>query len=136
MRPQHLDALERANEIRCARAQLKRELKAGDVLLSEILTEPSIPDWLETMRVEQLLDAVPHLQTRTIHSMLHEVPVGPTVALDRMTYRQRRALASLLARWEKRKPVESGRRARLRKNRLSGQGARAIAAHSIEGGPE
>jgi hypothetical protein len=40
MPERRLQALVRANEVRCARAQLKRDLLAGRVGLPEVLSEP------------------------------------------------------------------------------------------------
>ena len=54
---QRMDALERANEIRTQRAQLKRDLKAGRVSIHELLLDP--PEYLETAKVFDMLLAVP-----------------------------------------------------------------------------
>ena len=54
---QRMEALQRANDIRTRRAQLKRDLKAGRQPIHELLLEP--PDYLETAKVFDLLLAVP-----------------------------------------------------------------------------
>src|SRR3712207_5619229 len=54
---QRMDALQRANEIRTRRAQLKRDLKGGRVTIHDLLSSP--PDYLETAKVFDMLLAVP-----------------------------------------------------------------------------
>src|SRR5437879_13067733 len=54
---QRMDALQRANEIRMRRAQLKRDLKSGRRSIHELLSEP--PEYLETAKVFDMLLAVP-----------------------------------------------------------------------------
>lgn len=126
---QHLEALESANRIRLARAQLKREIKAGDLKLSELLAEPELPDFLERMHLEELLFAGPRMYRRTLHSALAEVPIALTATVGGVTYRQRRRLADALGKWEGRQAIYSGgKRARRHAgHRPSGPAARAIA---------
>ena len=54
---QRMAALERANGIRSARAQLKRDLKAGRVKITELLAKP--PEYVLTAKVFDMLLAVP-----------------------------------------------------------------------------
>jgi len=54
---QRMEALQRANDIRSRRAQLKRDLKAGRQPIHELLLEP--PEYLLTAKVFDLLLAVP-----------------------------------------------------------------------------
>ena len=54
---QRLDALERANEVRTKRAQLKRDLKGGRESIHTLLIEP--PEYVETAKVFDMLLAVP-----------------------------------------------------------------------------
>ena len=54
---QRMQALQRANDIRSRRAQLKRDLKAGRQPIDELLLAP--PEYLETAKVFDLLLAVP-----------------------------------------------------------------------------
>ena len=54
---QRMEALQRANDIRSRRAQLKRDLKAGRQPIHELLLEP--PEYLQTAKVFDLLLAVP-----------------------------------------------------------------------------
>ena len=51
--PQHLQALERANQVRLARAQLKRRVAAGQISATEIVL--ACPPEAEGMAVSDLL---------------------------------------------------------------------------------
>jgi hypothetical protein len=108
--PNALEALAHGQEIRMARAQLKREVKAGRSVV-EVLSEP-IPDWLENMPVHQLLDAVPRLRKTVIGRMLEETGnMSWTRNVGEITTRQKSILAELITAWEQ-KQQKSGRRAR------------------------
>src|SRR5436190_6316340 len=54
---QRMEALQRANDIRTQRAQLKRDLRAGNLTIDSLLLSP--PAYLETAKVVELLLAVP-----------------------------------------------------------------------------
>ena len=54
---QRMEALQRANDVRSRRAQLKRDLKAGRQQIHELLLHP--PDYLQSAKVFDLLLAVP-----------------------------------------------------------------------------
>ncbi len=56
---QRIDALNRANEIRTLRAQLKRDLKAGTTSIDALLLDP--PACLQTAKVLDTLLAVPKI---------------------------------------------------------------------------
>lgn len=56
---QRLQSLEKANAIRMARAQMKRDLRAGTADPVQLLAFP--PDWLQSMK---LVDFLPHLRIR------------------------------------------------------------------------
>ena len=45
-----MDALQRANEIRSKRAQLKRDLKGSRASIHQLLLDP--PEWVETAKVQ------------------------------------------------------------------------------------
>src|SRR6476660_3361897 len=53
---QRMDALQRANEIRTRRAQLKKDLKAGRVSIHTLLMEP--PEYVETAKISGMILAV------------------------------------------------------------------------------
>src|SRR6266702_7669525 len=56
---QRLRALAKANEVRLARAQLKRELAAGRIELAQVLADP--PPCAQTAKVRELLLVVPRI---------------------------------------------------------------------------
>ena len=53
---QRMEALQRANDVRSRRAQLKRDLKAGRQQIHELLLHP--PEYLQSAKVFDLLLAV------------------------------------------------------------------------------
>jgi hypothetical protein len=54
---QRLQALHRANEIRIARAQLKRQLALGTLHITDLLAAP--PPCTRTQKIDKLLLALP-----------------------------------------------------------------------------
>jgi hypothetical protein len=56
---QQMAALAKATEVRCARARLKRQVKAGKIDGRAVLTDP--PPIIHTMKVPELLRAFPKL---------------------------------------------------------------------------
>lgn len=109
--PQHMQALNQANETRLARAALKQEIKRGRVRVPDLLTA-EIPDWLERMAVADLLRAVPYLPKLTYQRFLIDCPVGELQPVGRVTIRQRHFLAEALLSWEARRAERLERLAR------------------------
>ena len=93
-REQRLRSLGRANEIRTARATLKKELASGRLQIEDVLAQP--PASATTARVSDLLLAVPGFgPVRTTRSLARcQIPYGKTAA--GMSDRQRGALIALL----------------------------------------
>ncbi len=91
---QRLSALERANEIRKRRAELKRDVKAGRVRVQPLLTDP--PDWLDTMKVFDLLLAMPKVGRVKANKTLNRCRISPSKTVEGMSHRQRSELLSLL----------------------------------------
>jgi hypothetical protein len=58
-REQHLRALQHANEVRSARAKLKKDLAAGPIQLAQILSQP--PPSARTARIRDLLLVLPKI---------------------------------------------------------------------------
>jgi hypothetical protein len=107
---QRMEALAKANDYRLKRAQLKREVRAGETSVYEVLRKPTLPNWLENMMAAELIAAIRRVGEKTANKRLavHGIPQRKT--LGSMTYRQRRVLAEDIKYWEAAK--ESGRRAR------------------------
>jgi hypothetical protein len=91
-----MDALERANKIRTARAQLKRDLKAGKVSIHQLLLQP--PAYLETAKVFDMLLAVPKYGRVKANKVLVQCRISPSKTIGGLSERQRTELVSLLRR--------------------------------------
>lgn len=89
---QRMDALQRANDVRTRRAQLKRDLKAGRVDVVDVLRRP--PEFAETMKVFDLLLAAPKWGRVKVKKTLVTVRLSPSKTLAGMSERQRTELAS------------------------------------------
>jgi hypothetical protein len=94
--PQNLCALERANKVRQARAQLKRRVGAGELTAAEVIL--SCPWQVRTMSVGELLVSQRSWGRVRSGRLLQSLRVPDSKQVGRLTERQRRALASLLTR--------------------------------------
>ena len=93
---QRMEALQRANEIRTKRAQLKRDLKAGRSSIHQLLLEP--PEFLETAKVVDMLLAVPKYGRVKVDKILRTCKISPSKTVGGLSERQRAELVSLLRR--------------------------------------
>lgn len=93
---QRMDALARANHIRTQRAQVKRDLKAGRVLIDALLLTP--PGCVETAKVFDLLLAVPRYGRVKVNKVLVNCRISPSKTIGGLSERQRRELVALLRR--------------------------------------
>jgi hypothetical protein len=91
-----MDALQRANEIRTRRAQLKRDLKAGRTRIHDLLLAP--PDFLETAKVFDMLLAVPKYGRVKVNKILVTCRISPSKTIGGLSERQRTELVSMLRR--------------------------------------
>jgi glutathione S-transferase len=94
-RPQQMRALERANQARRARAELKRRVAQGEIEVAEvILTGP----WAaaERMAVADLLSSQRHWGHARVRKFLASVAISENKTIGSMTERQRRAVAARL----------------------------------------
>lgn len=92
--PQHMAALQRANEVRLARATLKRRVAEGEVSVAAVVL--TIPVEAEGMAVADLLMCQRRWGRARCRKLLSAVPLSETKPLGSLTERQRRALASLV----------------------------------------
>jgi hypothetical protein len=90
-------SLARANECKQRRYQLAQEIKAGEVKVSDLLREPTLPDWLKGEPVDRLLRRIPRFGPRRTTSLLNYFRVSHRRPVGELTYRQRRQLAAKLA---------------------------------------
>jgi hypothetical protein len=93
---QRMDALQRANEIRTRRAQLKRDLKSGRVSIHILLLDP--PEYLETAKVFDMLLAVPKYGRVKVNKILAQCRISPSKTIGGLSQRQRTELVSYLRR--------------------------------------
>lgn len=93
---QRMDALNKANEVRTRRAQLKRDLKAGRVRVQRLLLDP--PQYLETAKVFDMLLAVPKYGRVKANKILIQCRISPSKTIGGLSERQRTELVALLRR--------------------------------------
>ena len=87
-------ALEKANRVRHARAELKRQIACGERDVADVLLDP--PTEVQTMTVAELLGCQRSWGTVRTLKALHSVPVSERKELSRLTERQVRALLRIL----------------------------------------
>ena len=93
---QRMEALQRANEIRTSRAQLKRDLKSGRASIHRLLLDP--PEWVETAKVFDMLLAVPKYGRVKANKILTQCRISPSKTIGGLSPRQRAELVALLRR--------------------------------------
>lgn len=91
---QRMDALRRANEVRVRRAQLKKELKNGDIQIVEILNNP--PEYVSTAKVLDILLAVPKFGRVKASNLLTRCRISQAKTLGGLSDRQRSELVGFL----------------------------------------
>lgn len=92
--PQHMQALMRANQVRLARAELKRRVSDGDVTAAQVIRAPGFA--AESMTVAELLVSQHRWGATRCRKFLAEIGMPETKTLGSFTDRQRRALAEIL----------------------------------------
>lgn len=93
--PQHMRALERANLVRLARAELKREIARGDRDPSQVVEE--CPWETESMTIAELLTSQRRWGRTRARKFLMPLSLNENKQLGTLTSRQRRLLAAELA---------------------------------------
>lgn len=89
-------ALERANEIRSKRAQLKRDLKAGKTRIDTLLLDP--PEWVQSAKVFDMILAVPKYGRVKANRILQQCRISPSKTIGGLSERQRGELVAHLRR--------------------------------------
>jgi hypothetical protein len=90
-----MQALQRANEVRLARAELKRRIAYGDTSAAEVVL--SSPWEVETMAVAELLMSQRRWGHTRARRFLAAIPMAETKTIGSMTERQRQTLAAMLS---------------------------------------
>jgi hypothetical protein len=92
--PQHMRALERANQVRLARAELKRRVAIGDIQAAEVIME--CPWEADSMAVADLLMSQWRWGQTRCRKFLSQIPMSEKKTIGSMTDRQRQTLAVML----------------------------------------
>ena len=90
---QRMEALNRANQIRVRRAQLKRDLKAGRVQIHDVIAAP--PEEVLTAKVYDVLMAVPRLGRVKSTRLLTQCRISQSKTVGGLSDRQRGELLDL-----------------------------------------
>ena len=93
---QRMEALKRANDVRVQRAQLKRDLKSGNVQIGAILTEP--PEYVSTAKVFDMLMSVPKFGRVKAARFLNQCRISQSKTVGGLSERQRAELIGLFNR--------------------------------------
>jgi hypothetical protein len=93
--PQHMRALERANLVRLARAELKRAIARGDADASEVVRD--CPWETESMTIAELLTSQRRWGRTRARKFLLPLSLNENKQLGTLTSRQRRLLSTELA---------------------------------------
>ena len=93
--PQYMRALARANEVRLARAELKRRVADAEITAASVILE--CPWEAESMTVADLLTSQRRWGTTRCRKFLQCIPMSENKTIGSMTERQRLAMAQLLA---------------------------------------
>lgn len=102
--PQHMRALARANEVRLARAELKRCVGDGELSAASVILD--CPMEAESMPIADLLGSQRRWGTTRCRKFLAAIPMSETKTIGSMTERQRRELAMRLERLGVAAPTE------------------------------
>jgi hypothetical protein len=92
--PQHMQALQRANEVRLARASLKRSVGRGAVTVGEVIL--TCPWEAASMTIAELLTSQRRWGTSRASKFLAGIGMPETKTVGSMTERQRGLLAALV----------------------------------------
>jgi S13-like H2TH domain len=93
---QRMEALKRANNIRSARAKLKKDLKGGKTSIQSLLLDP--PEYVETAKVFDMLLAVPKYGRVKTNRILNMCRISPSKTIGGLSERQRTELIAQLRR--------------------------------------
>ena len=93
---QRMRALRRANEIRTARAQLKRDLKGGKAQIEKLLLDP--PEYVLSAKAFDMILAVPKYGRVKANKILTQCRISPSKTIGGLSERQRAELVHMLRR--------------------------------------
>lgn len=102
---QPIRALERANRVRVARADLKQRVAAGELLAAEVVL--ACPWMVASMPLAKLLICQPQWGRTRSRTFLKSVGLGESKLVGGLTERQRVAIAVMLSTKSGRQPSKS-----------------------------
>lgn len=94
--PQHLQALERANQVRLERADLKRKILDNERVLQRTLEDP--PECVFSAPISELLKAQRRWGSTRSHKFLANLGINDNRKVEDLTNRQREAICEALER--------------------------------------
>ena len=92
--PQYMHALERANRVRLARAELKRRVALGEIEAGDVILD--CPWEAQSVAVADLLMSQRRWGQTRCRKLLCQIPMSEKKTIGSMTDRQRQTLAGLL----------------------------------------
>jgi hypothetical protein len=92
--PQYMRALERANKVRLARAELKRRVALGEIEVADVVL--ACPWEAQSMAVADLLMSQRRWGQTRCRKFLAQVPMSEKKTIGSLTERQQRTLAEML----------------------------------------
>ena len=92
--PQHMQALQRANEVRLARAELKRNVGVGTLSIAEVIL--TCPWEAASMTIAELLTSQRRWGVTRASKFLSGIGMPETKTVGSMTERQRGLLAAMV----------------------------------------
>ena len=92
---QRREALQKANQIRTARAKFKKDLAAKEVRLVDALL--SQPEYLRTMKVFDALICVPHYGRVKATKLMRDIKISHSKTIGGLSDRQRQELVQKLS---------------------------------------
>ena len=95
VRPQHLQALERANRVRLARSELKRQVAAEELAVADVVL--SRPWEADSMSISELLMSQRRWGRARCRRMIVSLGLPENKQLGTLTERQRLGLAARLS---------------------------------------
>jgi hypothetical protein len=94
-------ALEKAAEARRSRAELKQQLKSGEIGLKEVLRRADVDEVIGKTKVTAVLEAMPKMGKTRARKLMDELAISPSRRLRGLGVNQRE---KLLARFESMRP--------------------------------
>ena len=89
-------ALQKAQQVRSQRMQVRKELKAGKLTLADILNEPENEIYAK-MRVKYLLESLPQVGKITAQKVMQEIGIDESRRVQGLGSRQKAQLLERLS---------------------------------------